>query len=129
MREIKFRAWDVKRGCYFQPSTLDFANKEYGMSWVHDGSKFITDVILEQYTGLHDKNGKEIYEGDIVGFYNRNNIFGIVEWDDHGMFIFRWDKDTAKKRREEYKDFIPTNLEMWEIIGNIHENPELLEEE
>lgn len=123
MREIKFRAWDVKREHYFQPNKFDFENKNDGLPWVHDGSKFITDVILEQFTGLHDKNGKEIYEGDILAyqFDGQRHFTNAVKWKtEYGFYIAgitvgEWEPEDIL-----YAEY--------EISGNIHENPELLEE-
>jgi len=86
-------------------------------------------VKFEQYTGLKDKNGKEIYEGDIVKHQkvmsSNQNLFGttecngVVEWDDEntGYYPFNnyerlWDLRHLAKEIE--------------VIGNIHENPELL---
>lgn len=72
-------------------------------------------LIWEQSTGLKDKNGKEIYEGDIVkrvedgGF----DIVGVVEW-------------SEKAARFWVKRYYYPNGKKWEVIGNIHENPELL---
>lgn len=81
-------------------------------------------VKFEQYTGLKDKNGKEIYEGDIVGDIEGIHELAICVWDDSNAefdFVCVDGKCT--------KDNVKSWLEMYEIIGNIHENPELLKGE
>jgi uncharacterized phage protein (TIGR01671 family) len=77
------------------------------------------DAILMQYTGLKDKNGVEIYEGDVVeakGYYQDKYI---IEWVYDGWEIF------------DGKDGVVADFDEWEkleVIGNIYENPELLED-
>ena len=135
MREIKFRAWD-KSNCRFLSTPLvciDFENdcvNSYEVEQVSD-----TDCVqiqntcfeyeLMQYTGLKDKNGKEIYEGDIV----KNSINDILEvlWcDDRCGFEMRgrYDKSHVIKQLD-CDIIIDLNVE---VIGNIYENPELLKD-
>ena len=122
MREIKFRAWDLMR---MTTSGIMF-NSTTSMLEIPNGS----GMVLMQYTGLKDKNGKEIYEGDII----------TNEIDDQGTKRFNpktgfYDYDTKKEivvvRYNEYwGHFIFSNQSIRgkiEIIGNIYENPELLE--
>ena len=115
-REIKFRAYkQTKDGAYGM-----FSWQEIKKEWVPDGS-FVYDMLegdegwtVMQYTGLKDKNGKEIYYGDIVTWGERylvgdkEEIIKVVEFS--GQMIF------------------PANLGRTEIIGNIYEHPNLLKQ-
>lgn len=135
----KFRAWDVlAEKMIDEIQMISFVRKEI-IGKFSDGSTSVPlkfederngeDVILMQSTGLKDKNGKEIFEGDIVrynidvvdikkhptlGFYTvlngREGFFG------DGMIIEDFEKDA-----EEFSQIV-------EITGNIYENPELLED-
>ncbi len=115
MRDIKFRAWyeDGKRMIYGFPS---FQNEHF-----YDGRGLGIDfrvLKLMQYTGLQDKNGKEIYEGDIVR--------GCLE---HGVVVWiqeeaRWGIDVGGERKD--IPFWEVNHAHLEVIGNIFENPDLL---
>ena len=114
-RKIKFRARNNKCWIYFDAIINGWVilNENGGMAKINPET-------VGQYTGLHDKNGKEIYEGDIVT--NRDkNIKYIVEWYDTGL------------RARQYKNKSYIGLEYWkdvlEVIGNIYDNPELLEGE
>ena len=121
MREIKFRAWDKKRSKWFD----DFNITDEGNLFTFQGREPSTwdqdSIILIQYTGLKDRNGKEIYEGDIIKYH----AGGIGE-------IF-WDEETASFKVEWHKTGEFTNMEaimkVSEIIGNRFENSELLEKE
>ena len=103
MREIKFRAWD-----WGDMSFFDLWDNFYNNPWA--------DKIFMQYTGLIDKNGKKIYEGDIVkGGWNY--IWEVIYDEDFLQFRFKNDREL---------DYY--GLNKLEIIWNIYENPDLLNE-
>lgn len=120
MREIKFRAWDKVHGRMLQEG--DNGLNPYAMTF--DG-KIVqaadTDLVfadgamefleLMQYTGLKDKTGKDIYEGDILQYHVMGEAFGKfkVKWNKHGF----WDCGMG----------VENSL----VIGNIYENPEKLD--
>ena len=126
-REIKFRAWYPK---YKKMSMVT------GYMWEEDGSDYVNlekwsydEKILMQYTGLKDKNNKEIYEGDIVKCPDLNppeytNTLSIVEYH-ASCFCYR---DISSNKIESIYGFIGLSErdDDVEIIGNTFENPELL---
>ena len=111
MREIKFRQWMRNRFHY-----MEFVNKRY---FTGPESLNLDMCPLEQFTGLRDKNGREIYEGDIVTIKSNPDI-SVVRW--HAPSCsFR------AKRVNGSSYFGNYNIPEVEVIGNIHQNPELLE--
>lgn len=124
MRDIKFRCWDTENKQMLKVQELDFEDTFYGGRLSIRTDQYndyfdIEDMILMQYTGLKDRNGKEIYEGDIVY---------IMPEDERG--IIRWDNETA--RYVVIYDNIISDFDNWygkdlEVIGNEFDNPELLE--
>jgi len=107
MDEIKFRAWDKQLSQMF---TVDKMWKENGEWMVSAGTFEIRDYVIMQYTGLKDKNGKNIYDGDIV--YHHDNNYRI-EWD-----ICRYKLVNTETRRKQTLHPHPTTFE---VIGNIYE--------
>lgn len=125
MREIKFRAWDKNNKKMMVDTNLVYpALSLSGTLIAYKGDEKIPNFIAEQrfilmqYTGLKDKNGKEIFEGDIVDVPSFNPSRYEVVFD-RGGFCMRHDKDDFHYPDGKY-------LEDGEVIGNIHENPELL---
>jgi len=118
-REIKFRAWSDLERVMLDP----FDVSEYP-------SDHAANLSLMQYTGLHDKNGKEIYEGDIVKYYDSYHMWltGLVINNGIGFGISvegDWLELTEFAGYPVYVENLP-NVEEIEVIGNIYENPELL---
>ncbi len=119
-REIKFRAWDkqIKKMVDYGFS-VDF---EDGTLY-DDNQSAMSDCILMQFTGLHDKNGKEIYEGDILKYSLR---VGKVVWENEVYCGFVIEILTQEGRAYPMKGKIERILGEVKIIGNIYSNPELL---
>ena len=134
MRDIKFRAWDKREGLnkmYYGVSFIAYGegltggNPEYKFWQIYheQGGFFISSMIeleLMQFTGLQDKKGKDIYEGDI--YHNGDNkITYTVIWRNSGFM----------GKQNSSSSFV--GLDYWientEVIGNIYEHPNLLNNE
>lgn len=132
MRDIKFRAWSkFWNELYYFDFEKCIEVREGGL-WVKhkNGSTCVNQpsVELMQYTGLKDKNGKEIYEGDIVKTEDDDSFTkGIVFFDDDGFKCTSAYYNNIKDYSiydHLNKEFINDNLIV--VIGNIYENPDLL---
>lgn len=135
MRSIKFRAWDTKKrkmlndktdvyfvvdaeGAVYRSKTCRDITDEY--YWQVD-SEPTDELIVMQFIGLHDKNGKEIFEGDILR--SGTEIISCEFFEEMAMFTiggFSLKFFDLDKNKNKIFDF--------EVIGNIYENPELLKE-
>ena len=151
MREIKFRAWDKeKKVMIFSTdiSHFDLSGTERKLYYYYpeqvgedeweqaQGIEYLKKIVLMQHTGLKDKNGKEIYEGDIVRF----KLFKNEKWtqestQSHGYLEVGFDDEILQfclmEYSPEFKEYV--SYDLWrrqdlEVIGNIYENKELLNE-
>lgn len=120
MRELKFRAWDGKKMIEdVVPASESSIIEVY--EYEH---QYVEVEAVEQYTGLKDKNGKEIYEGDIVriGRYLFDTTTAVVKQHKDGSWLVI---DRSGKADMPYSLYYhPESV----VIGNIHENADLLEE-
>ncbi len=128
-REIKFRAW--KEG-YMTYEEITFYEGQAGyVDRDGDFYYYSDEVVIMQYTGLKDKNGKEIYEGDIITYHNFIKFTGIVWWCDKDATYLVDLSQTKNKFINTSNHQITLSSVLGgdnntEIIGNIYENPELL---
>jgi len=129
MREIKFRAYIKSEAEMVDVETIDWHDKyiisETGFNTdpetgEEDIQFMFDDIELMQYTGLKDKNGKEIYEGDILKI-KPNNSIAEVGWDEDGYYGVMIDG-----RCYAFGAGTDIKVRTSEVIGNIYENPELL---
>lgn len=120
-RVIKFRAWDKTNKRMIEPSVNMLIDSYSGKPWWQFGyaePQPMPDIELMQFTGLTDKNGKEIYEGDAVKWTSIHNPSGlertsIVTFTNGYWALMPWIHELSEAECE--------------VIGNVHETPELAE--
>lgn len=127
-RPIKFRAWDKNRKTIFNLFAVSsrgeiLAAKKVNFGKAQDINN--ENCVLMQFTGLHDKNGKEIYEGDIIKTKKEFNPYTGLKSDIYGGMTYEVKNNGWKFYLEPTSIYDPC-LKSCEIIGNIYENPELL---
>lgn len=127
MREIKFRAWHKEKK--YMIIILDNTKQK---NWFFPSLSQKYEIM--QYTGLNDKNGKEIYEGDILYWTDKSELSDETLSEKAEVFwnkeLLRWSvkiKIFNKTHISDLSDY--DNQEEIEVIGNIYENPDLLEEQ
>lgn len=124
MRDIKFRAWDKEKKVMIDDQDQD-ADKHYPIKlgdWIHDTVWRIGKIrgTLMQYTGLKDRNGKEVYEGDV-------DSRGLVVEYVTGMSGYYLMKNGEGFHLSHEQSVLDNKIKTLEIIGNIYENPGLIE--
>ena len=131
-REIKFRVWDAHNGKMIDPDRwsndlvmdMDGELKWYKEHGYQGGMLDISNtasLVLMQYTGLKDKNGREIYEGDVVRKMMDGEPDRVFE-----QLVMKWESEqwTEEGFMTGFSQ-LWTSADQYEIIGNIYENPEL----
>lgn len=149
MREILFRGRATTTGGWLEGDLLQYAGS--AQIWTTDtidGGKWNYEVVpstVGQYTGLTDKNGKKIFEGDIIRMHGNQDDIAVVQFGEFGCVDIELESITDRVNGWHYKPLATDALsqlepfcwefqlnKMWveqndiEIIGNIHDNTELL---
>lgn len=119
MRELRFRVWDKKKKCYL--AVLGCSNLtiyQVARAIVERGEE---NIIIEQSTGVKDRNGKTIFEGDVVkGEWLYGTSKHIVKYKDYGYYPFTVMSEDGEPI------ILSTQVT---VVGNVHEKPDLLKEE
>ena len=128
-RELKFRIWDKQDKSFLSEEYLkhfkvaiSWDGKSVYQNFICGDKKVDDEVIIQQYTGLKDSKGVEIYEGDIVKYHFNNpdiTWVDLVAWESYGWVLLHFDGTESGAT-----PLVP--IPSMEIIGNIFENKELL---
>lgn len=134
-RELRFRVWDKEYGDWILEDDIAISNGGiliYGHGGIIGGWHIPSDqdnLIIQQYTGLKDKNGKEIFEGDIIKeIWNENQPYGYNPdeiREEENIFIVKYSPPSFDFPKIRHEQIVIEDYSR-EIIGNIFENPELL---
>lgn len=136
MRQIKFRA-KVKTFPIDKLMGRTFENGEWVFGELHIATTGVphihTDICnritidtdtIGQFTGLHDKNGREIYEGDLLnGYGGKKRFFKVVYFENEACFLLR-----NVLNEDNVLPLMIQDCDTWRVAGNIHDNPELLKD-
>ncbi len=136
MREIKFRVWHKQLKQMYGDAWHGRCVGEASTNSTNDHLRFLQshDMVLMQYTGLKDKNGREIYEGDIVNVHifvqELGENFGVVEGEREFVAEVEFGVTGISVKNKNFSDnpvfYDQFHEESLEVTGNIYENPELL---
>lgn len=125
---LRFRAWLKKEKEMIDADEIHWDRGKF--EFIGDGITFqrlANEVELMQSTGLKDKNGKEIFEGDIIKVTNENSWLEVVSYEkEKSMFVIEEINRNFKVPSSPLYDLFNTTIFESEIVGNIYENPELI---
>ncbi len=123
---LKFRVWDIRNGEYFKdPNPTPPLNSDGTLGFTYDKANFQKYYIIEQCTGLSDKNGNLIYEGDIIRYCVNWRAYcltytRIVAWDKNTAGFIMINTKTQVKPLQKWR-FPDPETHIIEVVGNVHE--------
>lgn len=122
---IKFRAWYMPFGKYGAMQEMVYSRASHILALAETEPE---KYIPEQFTGLKDVNGKDIYEGDIIKSIPNDPLFELSKFGvvTRSRIDFKWCYESGNI---EHNIWTSGRYRAYEVIGNVHENPELLEDE
>ena len=129
MKKLKYRIWDEDNGEFLGYEAYILLDQmgglwEWNMAYEDAPHPIECKVCVEQFTGLRDKNGKEIFEGDILKLAGFGGVFRVRYVKAHAMFIAEQiENDYSDARAVPFSDLARDEMV---IVGNIHENMDLL---
>lgn len=113
-REIKFRVWVANQMFYKNNATI-FSHSN------------VPKISIMQYTGLKDKEGKEVYEGDIISWMSPQKLYPSADFiEQRGVVYFNEENSAFHIRYKEFPCYSMEIVKIGSVIGNIYENKELL---
>lgn len=122
MRDIKFKVWDTKAKCFIARGTMmDLYSSARANCFIFDNDSYDLDdgLLFLQYSGCKDKNGRYIFEGDIIKWVDHDyeERQDVIKWEAGGLCLCN-NSFTIGHYLDKEKEL--------EVIGNIYENPELV---
>lgn len=130
MREILFRGKCELSGLWNTGSLVkykdDYGNEEYHIVQTDKGYVVVIPETVGQFTGLTDKNGKRIFEGDIIKTKKYGKIVGYSNVNDYDIFVVKYEPAVFRLDNHNRGFNLVGKGTDYEVIGNIHDNPELI---
>jgi len=125
MRIRKYRVWDRKAKQLIYPDVLAFVSADFDGHIEDYLVVTCDDDDVTEFIGLHDKDGREIFEGDIIKIDADNENPGVIKWSKNGCYLLI--KKLTNSKESTPKQVNKGSTKFWTVIGNIFETPEFLE--
>ena len=122
--KIQFRFWDISEEKFVEG--IDYAIDQWGNVVPRMEGGLYADIVFQRYTGLDDKNGKPIFEGDLVKLLDKNLLYEVRYIPEYAAFTVYLECSNKKLDITDYMADL-WNVDDREVVGNIFENKEMLQ--